>query len=57
MTGRSAVETGFGIGIGREEELERLRESKLSAVAVVGEVERVGEEQTEGEEEEEDGGL
>lgn len=49
MTGRSAVETGFGMGMGREEKLERLRESKLSAVAVVGEVERVGE-QIEGEE-------
>lgn len=59
MTGRSAVETGFGMGIGREDELERLRVSKLSAVAVIGEVERVGEEQTEGEEEgeEEGGGL
>jgi len=47
------------MGIGREDELERLRVSKLSAVAVIGEVERVGEEQTEGEEEgeEEGGGL
>lgn len=54
MTGRSAVEAGFGMGIGWEDELERLRESKLSAVAVIGEVGRVGEERTE---EEEEGGL